>query len=1082
MSADIQSVRCSTYENAFDTKPVNGSLSSILDAIRSESLKAQITRLRALRSRDEKAYKKDKWSLPAVTFSGVFTQRDAEHFQQASGFMVCDIDDVQDASGVKELVGADEHVKAAFISPSGVGVKFLVAIPALSDTALFARVFTHVSAYFADIYGLELDASGKDAPRLCFLSYDPDIIVNDDVTPFEIDLTVDALPIERDDEPNTATTNEPNTATNHENDDPAFRRAVLQVLTESDGVVNAYDDFFRVLAACKREYIAYETFDAICRRSNGYDETGNLKAWVKFDTSKHAGKVVSFGTLYAYATKTDEQRQRLNALLPANTPTNTPYHVDDDAILTAAAMPTDAPNLQTIQEQAMTNDEWMSDMPLALADVFDSLRNEVNAPCNYGKSSAIQTWLDAMPETWIPILTPTTPLRSQLCQAFPAFCEVKEGDEFPTNRRFLVTTREKFNASYPLDRLNSGETFVVQDEVHLNTTDISYKGRMLAELQAKLEYCRTLELTGTPVRFPHHTHPSTRFKRENAEPIHATWLYYTDTLPTIRDIVKLDAERGLVPVFFLNSKQAIQEAGEMLLSYLSIKTADKRPYLVYRDDVTQDITPDAAILQDAAAIPDDCLCILTTSLFEVGINVHSRAGTVVLFPRHKDHATRRQAVSVHLPCEVVQSVSRFRKGWEELMIAIPSFQKCARSTFDYETEYQEHLQAALALKTAYNLQERAGKYFRHVANIRADMAEEHRKYIRRDASGKFIVYEQGIDFLLLESMRHAMTNDPVFYAKELAKEFTPVIVSQIKRMTSLLTQEEKAGISDIRDDIEHRRFLEWNAELDRLAKPETVLQDDGKMSRAERWVKTFTKYIGKDNAVLLVRHVGDDAHRLNTLQRQARREKYLANRDKVTISTFDRIDAIVRSRKEWDSSAFMKKVTPTLAKDIYLCHMLTGKSAITRWTPNRAARILEGFAGVQPVIKKANGKTIRVYAVVTLTPFRDIVFETSGKRLEECFEWTKYSQVEMPETPVNVGKAGEKSGYTFLKNCIYTTEKSVTDADLNERAAIMEFVGNMGRQDAERAAAAQFAPVDLRDSLASAMQNSVDDDAWWLAR
>ena len=60
MSADIQSIRCSTYKNAFDTKPVNGSLSSILDAIRSESLKAQITRLRALRSRDEKAYKKDK--------------------------------------------------------------------------------------------------------------------------------------------------------------------------------------------------------------------------------------------------------------------------------------------------------------------------------------------------------------------------------------------------------------------------------------------------------------------------------------------------------------------------------------------------------------------------------------------------------------------------------------------------------------------------------------------------------------------------------------------------------------------------------------------------------------------------------------------------------------------------------------------------------------------------------------------------------------------------------------------------------------------------------------------------------------
>ena len=1005
----MSEIQVSSFKSAKDTHPVNVSVESILNVIRSTRLQSQVNRLRhTLRTAGKAAYNAQKINLPAVTFGGTFARRAADCLQAASGFMVCDIDGVLDAEGVRELVAADEHVKTAFISPSGVGVKFLVAVPVVADAAAFSRMFPHVANYFYETYGLELDKSGSDVTRLCFLTYDPTLLVNDDkdVKPFEIDVTADAPAMPETDDAPTA---EPTTRRAEPNDSKEFRQAVLQVLTASAGVVNTYDDFFRVLAACKRENVSYSDFDAVCQRSNGYNASGNLKAWNRFDAGKAAARSCTFGTLYDYATRTDEQRQRLNALLPKEIHDAPEYHVDDDMILAAGKTPRQPDGLQNVTTQAMQPQAWCSDMDIDVT----RFEQEVNAPCNHGKTAAIRRWVERVPEKWVAILTPTTPLREQICADFPEFYEVKEKYAFLETSRVYVCTREKFVKSYPFERLT--ETFVVNDEIHLNTTDISYKSRMLAELQNKFDYCRTLGLTGTPVRFPHsYTHVE-RMKRENAEPIRATWLYYTDTFPTIRDIVRRDGERGLVPVFFLNSKDAIKEAAEMLLSDLSIKTAERRPYTVYRDDTTQEITPDAAVLRDTAAIPSDCLCILTTSLFECGINLKSRAGTVVLFPRHKDHATRRQMLAVHLPCEVVQSVSRFRRGWERLVLAIPSYQKCNRSTFDYHAEYAEYLSTAEQLAAAYNKQVQAKRHYKHVFNVRADIAPEHRLYIRQATDGgAYVIYEQGIDFLLLESMRQAMTGDPVFYAEQLASEFTPVLIDAVERMTSTLTQEERAACQDIREAFDRQRADEWRDELTRLENPETLLSDEGKVSRAEKWVKTFAKYIGKDAAVQLVRQTGNIPHALATLQRQARREKYLKNRESVTVATLDKIDALVHSRKEWESSVFMKAVTPLLARDQFLTYLVTGKTAITRFTPNRAARIIEGFAGVTPVVKKQAGKVVRVYELNSRTPFQDAVKDATGKPLDAFPEWKKYTVVSELQDA--------EHGYTFERKT--TKEKT----------------------------------------------------------
>jgi hypothetical protein len=69
----------------------------------------------------------------------------------------------------------DPHVQAAWISPSGKGVKAVFRIPVCDGSETYASAFLAVQQYLADNYGLQLDPSTKDPGRLCFLGWDPEL-------------------------------------------------------------------------------------------------------------------------------------------------------------------------------------------------------------------------------------------------------------------------------------------------------------------------------------------------------------------------------------------------------------------------------------------------------------------------------------------------------------------------------------------------------------------------------------------------------------------------------------------------------------------------------------------------------------------------------------------------------------------------------------------------------------------------------------------------------------------------------------------------------------------------------------------
>lgn len=158
-------MKISAFKDLY-SKGTTVSVDKVLDRIRTGiGIKDTIAKIRASNSEDEQqALKK---TLPAVTFGGVFRTRRIEHLIEASGLMVLDFD----TPGV--VPDDSEYFYALWKSPRG-GYKALVKIPVVESDQQFKQYFYAIQNEFADV-----DPSGKDISRLCFMSYDPEIKINE---------------------------------------------------------------------------------------------------------------------------------------------------------------------------------------------------------------------------------------------------------------------------------------------------------------------------------------------------------------------------------------------------------------------------------------------------------------------------------------------------------------------------------------------------------------------------------------------------------------------------------------------------------------------------------------------------------------------------------------------------------------------------------------------------------------------------------------------------------------------------------------------------------------------------------------
>ena len=133
--------------------------------------------------------KEAKKKLPVVLFSGEFSSRKDEALFEHSGLVVLDFDHV-DVDKTKQALATDDFVLACWTSPSGDGIKAVVKI---TNPERQRDHFRSLIAYFDKQYGLQVDETGINESRACFESYDPDIVIKDDVKKFGAFLTEQAL-------------------------------------------------------------------------------------------------------------------------------------------------------------------------------------------------------------------------------------------------------------------------------------------------------------------------------------------------------------------------------------------------------------------------------------------------------------------------------------------------------------------------------------------------------------------------------------------------------------------------------------------------------------------------------------------------------------------------------------------------------------------------------------------------------------------------------------------------------------------------------------------------------------------------
>ncbi|GHU70656.1 hypothetical protein FACS189413_11280 [Bacteroidia bacterium] len=180
---EIKNIYVSQFENCQTTK-TSGSINiwrwlltepdciQIINKIRSTSDKGVIDSL--------------KKKLPAVTMSGIFSQRDAEHLISHTGLISIDIDGkdnphIQDIEDLKLKLSELPYILYAGLSASGKGVFCVIQI------AYPEKHLAHFLALEANFYAMEIniDPSCKDIVRLRFRSWDSKPIINLNATIYE---------------------------------------------------------------------------------------------------------------------------------------------------------------------------------------------------------------------------------------------------------------------------------------------------------------------------------------------------------------------------------------------------------------------------------------------------------------------------------------------------------------------------------------------------------------------------------------------------------------------------------------------------------------------------------------------------------------------------------------------------------------------------------------------------------------------------------------------------------------------------------------------------------------------------------
>ena len=166
---DIQMKNVTIYPHAKAKEPErNLSIEAYFDGIKNGQWQDEVLNYRA--------GKLEKTKVPAVTASGVFKERKADKIIEHSGFICIDVDAKDQICDFDiHRIKADQYTYAVHQSVGGSGFAVYVRV----DPQRHLDAFLGLEQYYFVNYSVVIDKSCKDVSRLRFVSFDPDLHIND---------------------------------------------------------------------------------------------------------------------------------------------------------------------------------------------------------------------------------------------------------------------------------------------------------------------------------------------------------------------------------------------------------------------------------------------------------------------------------------------------------------------------------------------------------------------------------------------------------------------------------------------------------------------------------------------------------------------------------------------------------------------------------------------------------------------------------------------------------------------------------------------------------------------------------------
>jgi len=275
-------------------------LEKILHDIIIGEWKSEIRKLRELLSEGKiEEYKKLKQKLPAVAFSAICQGgHSIKHLIKYNQILIIDIDDIskKEVLMLNKTLSKDKFTFAIWISPSDRGLKMLVKTNASLET--HKLVFNQYAKYLQDKFKIQVDKSGSDPVRLCYVSYDPNLILNLNAEVFELR---QEKVIEK-----TSQIKEIDTRVDKYKASIIVEDIIRFLEKEHLSITNTHNEWYRVAYSLAYTFdydLGKKYFLAFCRLDgSNHSEESSLKEWEYcFQYKDRDNDKITFGTLIHYA-------------------------------------------------------------------------------------------------------------------------------------------------------------------------------------------------------------------------------------------------------------------------------------------------------------------------------------------------------------------------------------------------------------------------------------------------------------------------------------------------------------------------------------------------------------------------------------------------------------------------------------------------------------------------------------------------------------------------------------------------------------------------------------------------------------